>query len=736
MEKNFFDKLENDIISNENKNEEKTETKTAFNLDEYLDSVTSNNNKIKKTKTNEINNSNNEILDNNKEKKNNILDFNESNFNFKKLKSSQITYKTNNQNPKKLFEDIFNNEEEKKLEEDLYNSLKGKNSIKTSKTLKIKNIFIENDKNSEFFVDDLKKASQKQKEENKNVSDNILLKKINDEENNLINIEILKLMKYIESDNIDYLINEIKESIIRINENYNECYVLYKEMIYKSKGNKTKINEFFNWIELTFKTFLESSNVELFSNFSSFFYNNISELLEISETYTSKIIDLYYNDTDEKKEKIIKELDNYPELQLKYLNNYIEIYNMKENIDEEYISDFLEKKIKLLIVLNHKEQVIHVFNDYPFLCNFINNEEYINLFKKNNIGDVAIHLLLKQEKNEEAFSFSLNEVNKYFNDILYLLNESSFNENKFNIFLEKYNYYLNFALNICSSYEKKDEENNVDNPIEIKKKEEEKEKNFNLWINLFQCLYENFKKFLPYYSQNKNNEKTIHYYILNESLNKNKSAILRKITDVQTINNVIEIFVDKIKGIEIKEFHEILQELMNNYNKMMYIMKIGLETLNNTIFFGLNNIIKILKKGYNFSLNFCSFCGKDIRENGLENIYLFTCHHHYHQRCCAFENEKYICYICAKKESYFSVFNENNFNIENKNYNDIFNTNKEEEKEKKNLEKKIEFTEKQKKIKKINLNKLKEMKKKHNDLIKLMINFKKGNNSFDENFYN
>ena len=724
--KNFFDELESDIISKENKIEKKIESKTSLEIDELLN----------------ININNNQTPDSNKEKNNNKIEFNESDFIIKRLNTTQnITHNNNNnnqnKNPKILFEDIFNsNDEEKKLEEDLFNSLKGNNnSIKTSKSLKIQTIFIENDK-KDSYVDDLKNASQKLKEENKNVSDQILLKKIKDEENNLINIEILKLMKYIESDNIEYLMDDIKESIITIKDKYDECFNLYKEMINKSKGNIIKINEFFNWIETTFKTFFESKNFILFTNFSSFIFKNISDLLEISETKTCKLIDLYFNDTNDKKEEIIKKLDKFPELQLKYLNNYIELFNTEEEDYENKISEYLTKKIKLLIILNHKEQVIQIFMNYPFLCNLINNIEYINLFQKNNVNNALIYLLYNQNKNDEAFNLAIKEVNNNFDDILYLLNQSSFNENKFNILLEKYNYYLNFALNICYSYEKKKKEKNIEENEEEDEKEddnEEKSKNLILWINLFKCLYDNFKKFLPDYSKNKNNEKTIHYYILNQSLNKNKLEILRKITDVETINNVIEIFIEKIKGIEIKEFNEILQELMINYNKMLYIMKIGLETLNNTIFIGLNNIIKILKKGYNFSLNFCSLCGKDIRENGLDNIYLFTCHHHYHKRCCINKDEKYICYICEKKESYFSVY-EDNFNIENK-ISDSDNNNHKEEKDKL-LEKKIELIERQKKINKINLNKLKDMKKKHNELFKLMINFKKGQLNSSENFYN
>ena len=743
MEKNFFDELENDIISKENKIEQKNESKATFKIEEYLNSFSSN-----KIKTDELNLNNKETPDSNKENNDNKIDFDEPNLFIKRLNTAQnITYKNNNQNnnSKKLFEDIFNtNEEEKRLEEDLFNSLKGNNnSIKLSKTLKIQTIFIDDDK-KDSYVDDLKNASQKQKEENKNVSDQILLNKINDEKNNLINIEILKLMKYIESDNIEYLMDDIKKSIIIINNKYEECFNLYIEMINKSKGNIIKINEFFNWIDTTLKTFFETKNSVLFLKFSEFIYNKISDLLEISVTNTCKLIDLYYNDTNEYKKEIIKKLDKYPEIQLKYLNKYIEEFDTEKKDYEDEISEYLTKKIKLLIILNHKEQVIHMFKNYPFLCNSNNINEFINLFQKNNVNNALIYILQNQNQNEEAFNLAIKEVNNYFDDILYLLNQSSFNENKFNILLEKYNYYLNIALNICYSYEKKqkkknekneeeNEEEKEDEKEDEKDNNEEKQKNFELWIKLFKCLYDNFKKFFPDYSKNKNNEKTIHYYILNQSLNKNKLEILRKITDVVAINNVIEIFIEKINGIEIKEFNEILQELMINYNKMLYIMKIGLETLNNTIFFGLNNIIKMLKKGYNFSLNFCSLCGKDIRENGLDNIYLFTCHHHYHKRCCTYIDEKYICYICAKKESYYGVYNDN-LNIENK-ISDSDNNNYKEDKEK-ITEKKYELIERQRKINKINLNKLKEMKKKHNDLFKLMINFKKGQLNTYENFYN
>ena len=102
--KNFFDELESDIISKENKIEKKIESKTSLEIDELLN----------------ININNNQTPDSNKEKNNNNkIEFNESDFIIKRLNTTQnITHNNNNnnqnKNPKILFEDIFNSNDEEK----------------------------------------------------------------------------------------------------------------------------------------------------------------------------------------------------------------------------------------------------------------------------------------------------------------------------------------------------------------------------------------------------------------------------------------------------------------------------------------------------------------------------------------------------------------------------------------------------------------------------------------------
>jgi len=387
-------------------------------------------------------------------------------------------------------------------------------------------------------------------------------------------------------------------------------------------------------------------------NVKNYIKNNFHILAKISIEKLILFVNEFFKDEHE---NVINKLDSIPKVQLKYIENVIETY--KENLDEIYYNYSMKREfskmllmlIKLLIKNKENYKIINLLKEYK---NLYNNEEFLNICKENEISDCQIFLLNEMKFYDEAFDVCMNEIKKYYENIVntiinnvLLNNNSNLNNNEINKIFIKFKSNIEICFEICIKSNKNklwlnfyiEIENIINHFKDINTNKTEIESILNLYIKK---MLEKILKFSFCYSGS--------YDIINYSLKNSE--------------NPNKIFIDKLCNIipitsKFKNFLETSKIFFNNNN----IKKN-------------NELINIKNTGMKYKIKKCDFCNKIFNKLSNQTIIFFKCGHKFHRKCCI--NHK-ICTICYNNELDENVIENGskNFYIKvNKGYNkDVLN---------------------------------------------------------------
>ena len=397
-------------------------------------------------------------------------------------------------------------------------------------------------------------------------------------------------------------------------------------------------------------------------------------------------ITLINNEKNAKDTNSNKKINNFSKEEEKKIENE----NIENNI--KLVKDFL--KINSLTKSN--------------IMNTDNNEEstinIINTTNQNNINDNTSLMLKESPKNDKEKNQSMMNTGINFNSKLALENiksKNNYNSRTINSLSNRSN--MNLIKSLEFKLEKKKIKiKNLESNIELLTKENQ---NMQKYINELEKKLENIEinKDINLFNQgniikreqdmlSKINALSQELLQKNEQIEKMKNLDQIKIKDIQTLNQkcrdleIISNEVDKEKIEKLLEENKYLKNSINNTDKIMFIINYFVKKI--------YNIIPSLQKPENF--------------NGIKEPYELQ---KFFIEIENFINE-YIIYDSNKKSDFYIEFEKN------KNYNNQYFQNIDKEKEKKELEAKINEINQQ------NINLLKEIKEKRIITNKLQKNFK------------
>ena len=443
-------------------------------------------------------------------------------------------------------------------------------------------------------------------------------------------ISIANSKSLLNEDDCETLINILNESdysniaifVYDISNNYKKTLEL------KLQNNDLDPDELFKWIEET----INKINNNEFDNFKNIIMDKLKELLNISVTHFSKLVDKYF---DKQQNIIVQQLDDNPSLQLNYIDKYLE---SSENDDFKTLEFFIEKKIYLLVNLRQNNKIIDVLKENIFVC----NNDFLNKMKKNNIIEAVIYINKTLGNYNEAMNLTIESIKNIKNDILKELLLSKFNNEILLELNDKNNILIKLGLSICES------------SSNIRSKHIQQ-----CWVNLLNELYE-FKYKLNEFSYKSeiNNEKKKIIEDLKKNTGNHIEKILISMTDYNELLPMIDLISNKFNKFGTSEFAHLIMQIINSFEKSDAIYKIVEIIFKITNYNELMNFSNENRKGISFIIDKCDLCKKEINEN---NIVIFKCGHKYHKYCCYLlkisdelnpniNDTQEICYICKKDD--------------------------------------------------------------------------------------
>ena len=420
-------------------------------------------------------------------------------------------------------------------------------------------------------------------------------------------------------------------------------------------------------------------------------------------------ITLINNEKNAKDTNSNKKINNFSKEEEKKIENE----NIENNI--KLVKDFLKinslTKSNIMNTDNNEESTITVNN--------INYNNIINTTNQNNINDNTSLMLKESPKNDKEKNQSMMNTGINFNSKLALENiklKNNYNSRTINSLSNRSN--MNLIKSLEFKLEKKKIKiKNLESNIELLTKENQ---NMQKYINELEKKLENIEinKDINLFNQEniikreqdmlfKINSLSQEILQKNEQIEKMKNLDQIKIKDIQMLNQkcrdleIISNEIDKEKIEKLLEENKYLKNSINNTDKIMFIINYFVKKI--------YNIIPSLQKPENF--------------NGIKEPYELQ---KFFIEIENFMNE-YIIYDSNKKSDFFIEYERN------KNYNNQYVKNLDKEKEKEELEAKINEINQQ------NINLLKEIKAKRiisNKLQKNAIDKSKGMKKNKFNFKN
>ena len=448
--------------------------------------------------------------------------------------------------------------------------------------------------------------------------------------------KILKIISICDSKNL--LNNEDCEKLINtLNESdyknitiflYNASKNYKKTLELKLKNIDLDPDELFKWIEET----INKINNDEFDIFKNIIMDKLKELLNISVSHFSKLVDKYF---DKQQNVIVQQLDDNPSLQLNYINKYLE---SSENDDFKTLEFFIEKKIYLLINLRQNNKIINVLKENIFVC----NNNFLAKMKQKNIIEAVIYINKALGNYNEAMNLTIESIKKTKNDFFKELNLTKFNNEVILELKEKINNFIQLGILICES------------SSNIRSKHIDQ-----CWVDLLNELYD-FKYQLNEFTHKREvqDEKKKIIQDFKKFIGIQIEKTLISMTDYNELLPIIDLISKKFNKFGTREFAHLIIQIINSFEKSDAIYKIVEILYKITNYNELMNFSTENKKGISFILDKCDLCHKKINEN---NCVAFKCGHKYHKYCCYLlkisdelnpnnNDIQEICYICKKDD--------------------------------------------------------------------------------------
>ena len=520
------------------------------------------------------------------------------------------------------------------------------------------------------------------------------IKKIIEEGSNLSLLDDNDFNKLLESSNESpyykikiYLLNKLKN---------------YKESLQLQLDNKNiDSKDLFEWIDKTLQQIVINDQKEndlekkCFSNFKQEIMMKLKELAEISISEVSKLVDKWFSD---EQDNVINLFDKSPSLQYTYVEKYLESHPINDNnINNDELKYFIEKKIDLLITLKQEDKILNVLKNNSFIC----DNNLLERMKEYKIIEAEIYINYILGNITSSMNLMKEGIMKYNEDFIKELNYSKFNNENLTFLIQKNKVLINLGILL-------------NKPNDFSKK--------NDWIDLLNELYNIKTKFKEMKNKEIDEVKRKKIQEMQTMIEDNIQNLLVTMTDYIEFKEIMKIISEKFNKVGAKEVIHLIQQTFNSFKNLNDILNLGQVLIKRRIYeeylnFSIENV-----KGIGIVIDICDYCKEEI-EN--EVFILFRCGHKYHKTCCAKEkiidkkaNSKKInlmnkiCYICKIDEMEINLYQTKEQIIVN--YND-------EENEKSEDENEIYEEEFKKKTRKIaKLKQLRKMKKHNISLMNVM----------------
>ena len=434
--------------------------------------------------------------------------------------------------------------------------------------------------------------------------------------------------------------------ILKLRKEYIRCLEIYI--------NEKQIE---NRIPNTFKLIndlLKNNKEENRKKYKEEILKKVDDLAELSPDNLIKMTFDWFNDNHL---TILNKLKK-PEIKLLYIETLL-----KNNNNEDIISEILPIHIEVLCKLNKKEQILPIFQENGSYI----NDKCLKICLENEVLDAAVFIYMNQDNSIEALQLCLKSIRKNFNEII-ALNRNNKDINSINKLVKMHQKIISECFVIC--------ETDADNE--------------NLWFKVISILYQ-AKDIVEKIKENKENLIEFEKILSNEIEN-----LIIKMSQHINISTILEKIIEVNKKAEIKELKKVLLLMEKESNQMCHILKTYIKSMSYYTTSKLNEINILCQKGNFYRLQKCDFCNKNINED--DKILLFKCGHNLHINCSINDKGEYVCNKCLyddlKKtvnvismEKKIVKSDKNKNVIEKKNSNKDFNSNRNKKLDE--LEKKI-----------------------------------------------
>ena len=439
------------------------------------------------------------------------------------------------------------------------------------------------------------------------------------------------------------IFDEVKLFLLNETKQYQKCLELFIEP--KSYIND-KINRLFKWIHETYKKLKNNDKGK--NEFKKCIISNITTIANINiDDFDLMLKEIFPEDTKVILEKLLSEDKQiclkYVEILVKAINNEEESYddNGIINKDNANISFILILHIKLLCELKKNNEILKALKKnhlYPY-------EECKNLCINYNVYDSIIYLYQINGDLSNAVNICLGRIDDTFRNLI-----SDIDNNKVTNNLEidenywkNIKYYLDKGIDVCQNSRHESDDD--------------------IWFNILSKLFQWEKtlgEYLQKYNDNKLKKSLIEY--IQSIVIKNIKDLMERMCSYVSIKKIIDVVSERNKNAGIKEFRELILNILYNYNNQANIFTSTRNLLSNSIFENEALFQALNFEGELLDINKCDGCKKEFNKNFMnkEKILIFNCKHNFHKYCTIKEKTEHgiedICPICRASEIQKAIF--------------------------------------------------------------------------------
>lgn len=430
-------------------------------------------------------------------------------------------------------------------------------------------------------------------------------------------------------------LDPVKLFLYKKSNSYRQCLELFLNPDSKLENKVENLFEFIN----ESLTNLQKKNDSQFTTFKNEIMIRIVDIGNMSPEHLSTLVDTWF---DKDKKQIINQLEKDPRLQLQYVELEVDKINanLKENENNiegsEDMAPLLKLHIQLLCILQQYDKILPSLQKnslYPI-------DEVLSLCNTHKVVDAAIYLYQVKGSPEEGLKLAISILDENFTMVTKNLKDKDFNnENHFILLLDDFSANIKQCIQICEKNDQKYDD---------------------LWFNLLNKLYLYFGIINP---QDKASESLLKQHMnlfkdIEFKLSREIKNLLEKMCSFVSIKKIMDNVTENYKNAGIKEFKEILTQMLGNYNNLTKIYQSAKELLCNSVLFNEKDLIKNNVRGNEFEIEKCDECNKYFEKVKRipEKILVFSCGHLCHDKCAAIENDwDTVCSVCRRNEVESSI---------------------------------------------------------------------------------